>query len=412
MALALATTLVASATSSFANESKSYQYGVSGNNVVFTTPKQAIKGGSFRLAVRNGQPGRVAVELVDIFSDASGSKKSIPLDTSPFTPNGLVELTEDYPAYVPSEEFQYFDISFRFKDDVELDRPVLGGVSISLVPDITQDTQATMESSIVATFSYLPNDGLDFEMYAPGLSITGPTVERMSPDFFPLNLLPDLPSVLNHGDVKLGFELANTGKIFLETTTKLSVEQVGVFTSSDKEVFSYSKTQFLIPGQQSSEIVDLVLEGSKENQLAIGIYRLSAIATGEIGDQISTSTSSQQTLVIFPWKQSFMLLLLLVVLRRAIGRALNWVIDYLRAIRDFRNTRPENQTLSPGLAQTGTPGPSPAKLNQLAAGPNTISNSPLSRNLQGTSSPTSSSSQGSRPLYPFWYVPKKKGTQS
>jgi hypothetical protein len=403
LAVALATILVASATPSFADESQNYAYGVTGNNIVFKTPKQAIKGGSFRLAVKNGQPGKVSVELVDVFSNASGAKKSIPLNTSPFTPDGLVELTEEYPAYVPSEEFQYFDISFRFRDDVELNRPVLGGVSISMVPDVTSDSQANVKSSIVATFAYLPKEGLDLEAYAAGLSISGPNVERITPDIFPMNLLPDLPSVLNHGDVKLSYELTNSGKIFLEATTKLTVEQVGIFNDPDKEIFSHSKTLFLVPGQQSSQIVDLALEGSSDNLLDIGIYRFSAIATGEMGDQISTSTSSQKTLVIFPWKQSFMLLVLLVLFRRAIGRAIDWVFDYLRAIRDFRNSRTQNPSITPGQAPDAAPILNQAVFGQVSAGSNSSSNTNPNTN------PNTIRNNGA--LYPLWYGPKKKGPQ-
>lgn len=403
-AVALATILVAGASASLADETKSYRYGVTGNNIVFTTPEQALEGGSFQLAVSGGQPGKVAVELVDMFSDASGSKKAIPLNSSPFTPYGLVELAQNYPDYVPSEEFQYFDISFRFLENLELDRPVLGGVSISLVPDQQSESEVTVASSIVATFAYLPKDGLDLEMYAPGLSLSGPTVERITADFFPLNLLPNLPAVLNHGDVKIGYELTNTGKIFLETTTNLSVERVGLFGGSDDPVFSHSKTLFLVPGQQSAEIVDLVLEESPQNLLDIGIYRFSATATGEIGEQVSTSTSNQTTLLIFPWKQSFLALLLVVVFRRRIAKVFNWLASYAKALRDFRYSKDPKPNFAP------EPKPDPLATWQKAeTKPKT--NSLDSTNKATPRAPVAGNSE-TRPLYPFWYEPPKKNGSS
>jgi hypothetical protein len=137
---------------------------------------------------------------VDIITGNSGAKTSIPLNSGPFTPFELVEFRIDYPDYLPSQEFQNFNISFNFKQDAVLDRPVLGGLSISLVPETQAEEQTTVKSSVVATFAYIPETGLNLNQYKPELEVSVPSISQRAPDFFPLNLLPDFPFLQNHGE--------------------------------------------------------------------------------------------------------------------------------------------------------------------------------------------------------------------
>ena len=343
-AVVLASLILAS-TTSFAAEDKSYRYGLSGNNLVFTTVEEAVVGGSFRLSVKDGKPGKISVELVDIVANSSGSKSPIPLNSSPFTPFELVSFTKDYPAYKPSEEYQYFEISMKFKEGIDPDRPVLGGLSISLIPDEQSKNDVIVASSIVATFAYIPASGINLEEYAPELGLIGPNIGRENPDFFPLNLFPNLPFLPNHGDLLLGYELENTGKIFLETKTKVEVDQLNLLGWSEAEVFTQTNEAFLVPGQKTQSTVEIAPPDLPHQQLGIGIYRFTTTSSGDMGDQIDVSTSSQQTLVIFPWKQGVIALLLLVLFRRRVFRSFNWVLGYARALRDFRyNPTPQTPT--------------------------------------------------------------------
>ena len=274
---------------------------------------EAKVGGSFQLAVKDGQRANISVELVDIISNSSGSKQPIPLNSNPFTPYGLVDFAKKYPVYQPSEEFQYFDISIRFKDNIVLDRPVLGGLSISLVPEKQSQDQVAVVSSIVVTFAYLPSTGLDLKEYAPDLALTGLKIEKKTQDFFPFNLLPNLPFLLNRGDLRLGYQLTNSGRIFLQTTTEVSVEKIGLIDRQGKEIFNKSDTAFLVPGQQNQQTVEVSPSDSENQLLGSGFYRFSVTATGQMGDLIETSTSSQKILIIFPWKQSLLAIGLLII---------------------------------------------------------------------------------------------------
>jgi hypothetical protein len=409
---------------SSAEESKNFRYGLEGTNAVFTSEQEAVNGSTFRLAVKDGELASIKVELVDILTNSSGAKRAIPLGSSPFSPEGLVTYTEIFSLYEPGEDFQYFDVSFRFSEDLVLDRPVLGGLSISLVPENPAGDQKGVQSSIVGTFAYLPANGINLDEYAPSLTLTGPTIERVAPDFFPLNLLPNFPFALNHGDVQLKYQLSNTGKIFLETSTDISVEQVGLFGQQDKELFSDSVSAFLVPGQRSAEAIEVSPAESESQLLGIGLYRFTTTATGEMGDQITTSTSNQQLLVVFPWKQILLALVLLVVFRKRVFRAFGSLRDYGIAIRDFRNSRRKEPTTSlrtfasrilvrfqpkPKVEKEPTVIKAEREVRPEMATPKTRPPVPVTRNPY--TSPGSASTEP-RPLYPFWYQPPKKGSDN
>lgn len=416
----LASVLLASTAASFAKEGESFRYGIEGNNLVFTSPGEAISGGSVRLAVKGGQKASISVELVDVFSDESGTKRSIPLDSSPFTPKGLVQFKKSYPGYEPSEEFQYFDIGFNFKEDVLLDRPVLGGLSISLVPDAQSSEQTVVQSSIVATFAYLPTSGLNLEEYAPALTLLGPTIDLKTPDYFPLNLLPNLPFVLNHGDLTISYQLRNTGKIFLETATTLGVQQLGFFSQPDEEVFTDTKTVFLVPNQEDQGTIEIARPNSENELFGIGLYRFTLSSQGQIGEVIGTSTSNQQTLLIFPWKQSLIAVVLLIVFRRRLAKGFKWLVGYAKALRDFRYGKDPNPKLVPGPNPDMAGSQPKTSLRSMTPTSSLAGTSPLTKyptiNPPSTSisaPPKTPISRGgeNRPLYPFWYEPPGKGDQ-
>lgn len=495
--LAVASLVLAGNAPSFGEENEDFRYGLEGNNIVFTNQDQAIQGGSFRLAVKGGQEAKIVVELVDIVSEASGSKKSLPLNSSPFTPNGLIEFADEYLRYQPNGEFQFFDIDFNFKKDEVLNRAVLGGLSISIVPEEKSDKKVTFGSSIVATFAYMPAGGLSMNEYGPELSLSMPRIERVSPDFFPLNMIPDLPFFRNHGDLQVDYELSNSGNIFLETEAELIVQQVNIFGQPEKLRFSNSTAAFLVPGQVTQNTVEVQSIDSEKKNLSMGIYQFTKSVQGQIGDQIKTSVSNQQTLIIFPWKQGLLGLILLLVLRKKIAKALSELWSYLQAFKEFRSsrkTRVESEpkpypqyrpdTLAPALSlSSDNPVPveqAPSKKlwrrwwpfagmlpslrgrfvlpkfswrvsslvqnskwkNRLKGLANFKSPTPTSKMFDDSQSPTakssepkpeikptystnqtppptaaptslSSSNKGAqpRPLYPYWYVPPKRGTE-
>jgi hypothetical protein len=294
-----------------------------------------------------------------------------------------------------------------FEEGVSLDRPVLGGLAISLIPENQSAEGIDIASSIVATFAYIPSAGIGSQDYNPAIGLTGPSIERANPDFFPLNLIPNLPLVHNHGELLVEYQLENTGDIFLDTTTEVSVEQLGVVGSQELEVFNQSDTVFLVPGQKSNKEVEIAPRNSQGNLLGLGIYRLTTTATGEMGDQIATNTANQQTLIVFPWKQSVLVLALIFVFRRRIARAFNWLLGYVKALRDFRYSN----TVNP--AKDRTPKPVTARVFQPTPQPISRPDPEANKTFQARVTTTPSlriepSQSPPRPLYPYWYEPPKK----
>jgi hypothetical protein len=143
-----------------------------------------------------------------------------------------------------------------------------------------------------------------------------------------------------------------------------------------------------------------------------------------MGDQITTSTSNEQTLVIFPWKQSLLALVLLIVLRKRVFRAFGSLRDYGIALRDFRNSRrkepkPNLATFASRILVRFQPKPrlekEPAVIKaEREVGPGTAApktGPPVPESRSPYSSPGSARAEP-RPLYPFWYQPPKKGTDN
>jgi hypothetical protein len=407
----LASILLASIATSatFAEEAKPFSFGLEGNNLIFSTVEEAKAGGSFRLAIRDGERANISVKLVDIVSNSSGFKQAIELNSSPFTPNGLVSFPKSYPAYAPSTEIQYFDIDLKFKDGAVLDRPVLGGISVSLVPEKKNKKQFAAESAIVATFAYIPATGINIEEYSPGLTLTGPAITRVKEDILPLNLIPNLPFLTNHGDLTLNYKLQNTGKIFLETVADLKVQQLGFLGETDKMILSDSQELFMVPDQFSEQTILVSPSDTANRNLGIGIYRFDLTATGKLGDQIDTSASNQQLLIIFPWKQSLLALGVLILVRRRIYRALKSVFDLLKAFRDFlrsRNQRPafipNPRSAAPVLVTTSSRVATNSTLRPLYV--------PTATANKATATDQIPEPSGARPLYPYWYQPPTNGS--
>ena len=305
---------------SLATASESFRVGLGGNNQVFTDPNQALAGGSFQLQVRGGTPATIRLDLVDIYADESGVKQPLPIDSNPFTPVGLVDFQEVVGRYIPTGNFQTIDIAFRFKNIDQIDRPILGGLRISIVPDDKTKTAIAVVSSIVATFAYYPLGSTDQlgSAISPRLSVTGPSFTQLVKDMVPFRLIPNIPRFYNQSPLSAQFVVKNAGNIFLTTQTKLVVVDPQVFgPGSDKELFSYvSDSTMLVPNQISNLTVNLNTKSSDGAQSIdifpkIGIYKAISSTTGSLAGKELTVTEKTSWIIIFPWKYLLVGLILL-----------------------------------------------------------------------------------------------------
>ena len=314
-----------------ADENTNHRVGLVSNNQVFSNAAGATSGGVMRLSVSNGRAATVNVELVDIFANSDGVKQTVPLNSTPFSPANLVRYEVLQPRYQPNGKTQFIDISYSFIDAEKIDRPVIGGLKISLdnlSEEFAESEGFEVKSAIVATFSYYPIGSTvgDFELDAL-LNVQKVDLESVRSESFIYSLIPDLPRLFNDGPLRASVSLINNGNIFLQTETAISVDQLSVFNGFNPEVlFSDTLDDFLlVPGQVGSSqklIVDRIVGSERvvDTLPGIGIFQIKVNAVGTIGDDSLVQGSKSLWFVIFPWKPFFLIflvfILILIVQRR------------------------------------------------------------------------------------------------
>lgn len=298
---------------------ESFRYGLSKNNQIFTNKKSALAGSNFDLQIKGGIPATIKLDLVDIYADDFGAKQLLPLNSNPFSAVGLVEYPEIVGRYIPSSEFQTIRIPFKFKDLTDVNKPILGGLRISIVTDNESNSNVKVVSSIVATFAYYPVKAKTKLKKAvkPKLNLPSPKIVPAQ-DFFPFNLIPNLPRVYNQSPIQAEITVKNVGNIFLNTKTQLVVVDPRFFDSgSDAELLkSYPQELMLVPNQIGSFKLDLTKSDPTSQEVAdvfpgIGIYRAITTSTGSLGSNELTVQTNEQLIIVFPWKYTLVGLILL-----------------------------------------------------------------------------------------------------
>ena len=325
-----------------ASQDEPFRFGLENNNPVFLSREEAVKGGSFRFLIKGGTGATIVAELVDIYSGDSGVKTSIPLGSSKFSPKGLITFDNVIAEYRPSSEFQYFDIPFRFTEDQNFDKPVLGGVKISVQTQEANPQGVKVESSVVGTFSYFPV-GTKLS-YSPAVELSQPLVSGMGEDFPPFGLIPDFPFLINDGKFTVDYQIENTGDIFLEETSDVVLSGPTFFGQGPgDEAFSFSpKKAFLVPNQIATNLVTVGQKVDDEiviETLPYGVYTLTTSVSGALGSENKVEDTSTQVIVIFPWKYTLFALILLVAFRKKIKSAAIAAVHLNRSWREFRRTQ-------------------------------------------------------------------------
>ena len=326
-----------------ADEETNFRVGLVNNNQVFSNPAEATSGGVIRLSVSNGRDAIVKVELVDIFANSKGVKQVVPSNSTPFSPANLVSYEVLQPNYQPNGETQFIDISYSFKDAENINRPVIGGLQISLDTlneESGEPEGLTLNSSIVATFTYYPigSTSGDFELDAL-LNLQRIDLESVRPESLIYSLLPDFPRLFNDGPIRASVSLINNGNIFLQTKTEISVDQLKIFSGFNREeLFKDNLDELLlIPGQTGSGqklFVNQIVGSEKVTDAlpGIGIFQIKVKTTGTIGGDVLTQINEALWFVIFPWKPFFLIflvfILILIVQRQRLNNPSLAVKDY------------------------------------------------------------------------------------
>ena len=308
-----------------ADEDTNFRVGLVNKNQVFSNAAEATSGGVIRLSVSDGRDATVKVDLVDIFANSEGVKQAVPLGSTPSSPEDLVSYEVLQPRYKPNGETQFIDISYSFKDAENIDRPVIGGLKISLVTTNEESGEAngfTVDSAIVATFTYYPigSTSSDFEVDAL-LNVQRIDVESVRPESLIYALMPDLPRLFNDGPIRASISLINNGNIFLQTRSEISVDRLKIFSGFNREELFRDKLEelLLVPGQVGSGQKLLVnkIVGSEKVADAlpgIGIFQIKVKTSGTIGSDVLAELNEGVWFVIFPWKPFFLIFLVFILI--------------------------------------------------------------------------------------------------
>jgi hypothetical protein len=308
-----------------ADEDTSFRVGLDNKSQIFSNATEAKSGGVIRFSVSNGRDATVKAELVDIFVNSEGAKQAVPLGSTPFSPENLVNYKVLKPNYKPNGETQFIDISYSFKDAENIDRPVIGGLKISLVTSNEESGQPegfTVNSAIVATFTYFPigSTSGDFALDAL-LNVQRIDVESVRPESLIYALMPDLPRLFNDGPIRANISLINNGNIFLQTRSEISVDRLKIFSGFNREELFRDNLEelLLVPGQVGSGQKLLVNEIVGSEKVAdalpgIGIFQIKVKTSGTIGSDVLAELNEGVWFVIFPWKPFFLIFLVFILI--------------------------------------------------------------------------------------------------
>jgi hypothetical protein len=315
IALTFLFTFILGQSFSTATAEDGFRTGLGNTNQVFTNVDMAQAGSFFSLTVSQGKPARIRVELVDIFANEFGAKQIAPLNSTPYSPDQYIEFTEDAGAYIPNGRTQTIKIPFKLKNLAELDRPIIGGLRISLQEIQSGETdpksRIRINSGIVGTFTYYPIGMVNQGEYkiSPMLNVGKINVSPIKSDRFPLNLIPNFPSLINKGPIQISTDISNNGNIFLETVATTKISQSGLFARSNGQVlFKHQGDKILLtPGQRTSNAFNVTDQLIQSVALvdplpSFGILRVTVNLIGSIGNKEFSNISESKLIIIFPWK--------------------------------------------------------------------------------------------------------------
>lgn len=370
------------------SEDESLRLGLQNNNQVFTSERIAEIGGTFTLSVSGGTKAEVQLELVDIFADGDGRRRVLPLNSNPYTANGLVIFPESLEDYVADGTRQTISVPFKFTNLAEVNRPVMGGLKISLVQSSDDTGQSIVNPSIVATFAYLPKGELAYD-FNPKMQISGVSVESSTSDSFPWSLIPNLPNVFSSSNLSVKATIKNAGDVFLNAKSELTLTPGNIFGQPVGEPIASTDSAevLLLPGQTHESILTLgqLTAGSQSSEPlpAFGVFLLKVEVTGEIDSLNLASTSDSKVILIFPWKPIAVVSFILFLIRKRVAAAYQSLIRRIKIGALIART-PDQESTAPEVVRTKQLDSRPEVILKIK--PTTKSNTPATQPKQPANS--------------------------
>lgn len=281
----------------------------------------AVNSVEFRLT--DGAPGKIVFDLVDIYIDKNGSRRLSPLGSTPYSPEGLIEiLTKDLP-YQPTEEVQTISVEFKFSEQVDVDSPLIGGIRLRVESDNApskENSGITVQAAVVNVVSYLPTgySVSDLTSYQTNLEILNFDLFLSKQESMIYRFLPNFSFLLNSKNLGVNFRFINSGEFFLSTNNVITLKKIQLLRPDQAEVIFTNKTSksLLMPGEVVDKSVlfeiDATAQQRKFNAIQqYGFYDLELNTTGSLAGTDVVEKSESKRFLVFPWKIIFMTLFLL-----------------------------------------------------------------------------------------------------
>ncbi|MEY2635222.1 MAG: hypothetical protein RIS75_1162, partial [Actinomycetota bacterium] len=261
--------------------------------------------------ISGDQPASILMDVVDVISFEDGRKQVLPVGTTPNSIGNAIRLGTYATRYVPDGTEQIFSVSFALINPEEIDRFVIGGIRINIIPDVQMDSTLNGTNAAVATFVYNDAKQADFENYLKALEVSSLQVTKIRNHSLLDAMLPDVPGAFGDGNVQVSWTTQNTGEVFLSVNQIVKIRPASMFgraSSDESAIFvSTSDQSILIPKQSQTHSVNAVnaVVGSQRTVAAIedwGFYEIEITAIGQIDGREYVIETRRDTIVIFPWE--------------------------------------------------------------------------------------------------------------
>lgn len=274
-----------------------------------------------------GTKSRIHVELTDLIVNNDGLKELLPLGATPESPLGLFKIEPYDNLYEPNGRIQKHRVKISSVSSKPVNRSVVGGLRITVDPSPFNKGNGTYRAIGVAlTFAYSPEKPT--ELVANGrienfeLGITNPKVTSMHRLW-----LPELPSIKSSGPITFTYSQKNFGNIYQIVSDSVMVRRLGG-SAEDWIHRTELENRLLLPNQviqKEVSIVEKTVNSNREiNPLGWGVYQLRVVSKGRYLDNKTATQISEKIFIIFPWKQSILLIFVILILLRRNLMKRNW----------------------------------------------------------------------------------------
>jgi hypothetical protein len=279
---------------------------------------------SVEFQLSDGVSGTIVLDLVDIYIDSKGARRLSPLGSTPYSPQGLIEILNQDLPYQPTEELQTVSVDFKFSDQVDLDSPLIGGIRLRVESEAQNESQVesgiTLQVGAVNVVTYLPTgySVSDLMNNETNLKILNFDLFLSKQESIIYRFLPNFSFLLNSKNLGVNFRFINSGEFFLSTNNEITLKKIQLLRPDQSEVIFTNKTNtsVLMPGEVVDKNVPFEIDSAAQQRKfnaieQYGFYRLEMNTTGSLAGTEVVGKSTTRHFLVFPWKIIFITLFLL-----------------------------------------------------------------------------------------------------